>query len=160
LQHGLQHLDVKPSNLFLVSNHVKVADFGLVNSSTGADRGAAPRFKLSAVTPLYASPEVFGGSLSPHSDQYSLAVVYQQLLTGTLPFNGQSARQLLLQHTREEPDLTPLPPGDRAVVARALAKDPGRRYPSCSDFVHALVEGAPSADGGGAVHCVGLPDYR
>src|SRR4051794_32647880 len=159
LQHGLQHLDVKPSNLFLVSDHVKVADFGLVNSSTGTDHPGAPAIKLGAITPLYASPEVFGGSLSPRSDQYSLAVVYQQLLTGTLPFKGQNARQLLLQHTRDEPDLTPLPAADRAVVARALAKDPSQRYPACAAFIRALVEadGPHAAEGGAGVHCVGLP---
>jgi serine/threonine protein kinase len=131
-EHGLQHLDIKPHNLFLVSKHVKVGDFGLV-SSLGA--GGIPG---GAITPLYASPEVFKGALSPQSDQYSLAVVYQELLTGQLPFQGKNARQLLIQHTRGEPDLSPLPEADRHVVARALAKDPEQRFPSCQDFVSAL----------------------
>src|SRR5437763_4251283 len=74
-EHGLQHLDVKPRNLFLVCNHVKVADFGLVNSLGGG-------VKIGAITPLYAAPEVFLGQISPRSDQYSLAIVYQELLTG------------------------------------------------------------------------------
>ncbi|HYT95309.1 MAG TPA: protein kinase, partial [Gemmataceae bacterium] len=91
-EHGLQHLDVKPRNLFLVCNHVKVADFGLVNSLGGG-------VKIGAITPLYAAPEVFLGQISPRSDQYSLAIVYQELLTGTPPFQGKSSRQLLLQHT-------------------------------------------------------------
>src|SRR5260370_26448562 len=86
LRHGLQHLDVKPRNLFLVSNHVKVADFGLVNS-LGAGQDGGP--KLGAITPLYAAPEVFHGKISPRSDQYSLAVAYQELLTGTLPFQAR-----------------------------------------------------------------------
>lgn len=127
---GLQHLDVKPRNLFLVSNHVKVADFGLVNSMRGGG-GLRP----GAVTPLYASPETFGGNVSQHSDQYSLAVVYQELLTGRLPFRGKNARQLLLQHAGVDPDLTPLPPADLPVVARALTKDPAGRFPSCTEFV-------------------------
>ena len=81
LQHGLQHLDVKPHNLFLVSSHVKVADFGLVNSLAARQRAAASR--SGAVTPLYAAPEDVPGQRSAaHSDQYSLAVVYQELLTG------------------------------------------------------------------------------
>jgi serine/threonine protein kinase len=161
VQHGLQHLDIKPGNLFLVSHHIKVADFGLVNSGGGTEGSA--RRKLGSITPRYAAPEVFAGGLSAHSDQYSLAIVYQQLLTNTLPFTGQNARQLLVQHTCEEPDLSSLPAADRAVATRALAKDPARRFPTCSDFVRALFEGDRAgafSDGGAGVHCVGLPDYR
>jgi serine/threonine protein kinase len=138
VRYDLQHLDVKPQNLFLVSNHVKVGDFGLVNSLKGAHAAAV---QLGAITPLYASPEVFQGSLSRHSDQYSLAVVYQELLTGTLLFDGRNSRQLLMQHIQGEPDLRPLPPGDRLIVARALSKNPQSRFPSCSDFLHALTAG-------------------
>jgi serine/threonine protein kinase len=140
VRYDLQHLDVKPQNLFLVSNHVKVGDFGLVNSLKGP-HAAAAGVQLGAITPLYASPEVFQGALSRHSDQYSLAVVYQELLTGALPFNGRNSRQLLMQHLQGEPDLRPLPPGDRPVVARALSKSPQSRFPSCSDFIHALAAG-------------------
>src|SRR5262249_3931518 len=102
---------------------------------------AAAGVRLGAITPLYASPEVFQGSLSRHSDQYSLAVVYQELLTGALPFDGRTSRQLMMQHLQGEPDLRPLPPGDRPVVARALSKSPQSRFPSCSDFLHALTAG-------------------
>src|SRR5262249_6437964 len=53
-------------------------------------------------------------------------------------FRGKNVRQLLLQHTQDEPDLRALPERDRAVVAQALAKDAGKRYPTCMDFVRAL----------------------
>jgi eukaryotic-like serine/threonine-protein kinase len=134
-QHGLQHLDVKPGNLFVAGNQVKVADFGLVSSLSGK-RGAA--IPLSAVSPLYAAPEIFHGAISRDSDQYSLAIVFQELLTGTLPFSGTNVRQLLLQHTTEEPDLRALPACDRPVVGRALEKNPKNRYGSCAEFVRAL----------------------
>jgi hypothetical protein len=136
-QHHLQHLDIKPHNLFLVSNHIKVGDFGLVSSVSGGPGG--PRHMFGAITPLYASPELFQGKPSRFSDQYSLAIVYQELLTGHLPFQGKNARQLLLQHTTEEPDLEGLPPGDRRAVACALAKKPKHRFASCMDFVAALL---------------------
>src|SRR5262249_5105539 len=61
LQHRLQHLDIKPHNLFLVCNHVKVGDFGLVNSLAGLHAGQGSHPLTSAVTPLYASPETFLG---------------------------------------------------------------------------------------------------
>jgi serine/threonine protein kinase len=136
----LQHLDVKPANLFLVSNHVKVADFGLVNSLLDAVTD-----KLNAVTPLYAAPELFLGKMSRHCDQYSLGIVYQELLTGTVPFQGKNTRQLLLQHTQEDPNLQPLPEDDRGIVARALAKNPEHRFNSCLDFIRALKCDASSA---------------
>src|SRR5947209_6545253 len=62
IQHALQHLDIKPRNLFVVSGHIKVADFGLVSSV--ASRHGGGSLSLSAITPLYAAPEVFQGSLS------------------------------------------------------------------------------------------------
>jgi serine/threonine protein kinase len=134
----LQHLDIKPHNLFVVSNHVKVADFGLVNRLSATRTSTDIEFAAGAVTPLYAAPELFHGKLSRHCDQYSLAIVYQELLTGTLPYPGKNLRQLLVQHTQIAPDLTPLPEGDRAAVARALAKRPEDRFLSCLDFVRAL----------------------
>src|SRR5439155_21803435 len=101
LEYGLQHLDIKPRNLFLVRGHVKVADFGLVQSlgdvQPVAGDGVAERMHLSAITPLYAAPELFHSTISPHCDQYSLALVFHELLTGQLPFDGKNVRQLMLQ---------------------------------------------------------------
>ncbi len=141
--HDLQHLDIKPRNLFLVGRHVKVADFGLV-SSLAEMTGAAPHtVQLGAVTPLYAAPESFLGKISRHSDQYSLAIAYCELLTGALPFNGKNFRQLAMQHLQEAPNLDRLPESDRPAVQRALAKDPTQRFPSCLEFIHALEPGPP-----------------
>ncbi|HTU17849.1 MAG TPA: tubulin-like doman-containing protein [Gemmataceae bacterium] len=133
-KHNLQHLDIKPRNLFLISDRVKVADFGLVKH---LERSGASGI-LGGVTPLYAPPETFSGSISGRSDQYSLAIVYQELLTGQRPFNGKNARTLAQQHMNEEPELRALPEGERPIVARALAKDPAKRFPNCLAFVRAL----------------------
>jgi serine/threonine protein kinase len=133
-KHNLQHLDIKPRNLFLVSDRVKVADFGLVKHL-----GRAPGSGiLGGVTPIYAPPETFNGTISGRSDQYSLAIVYVELLTGQRPFTGKNARQLAQQHLNEEPDLRALPEAERPVVARALAKDPNKRFPNCLAFIRAL----------------------
>jgi hypothetical protein len=133
-KHGLQHLDIKPRNLFLVSDRVKVADFGLVKH---LERSGASGV-MGAVTPLYGAPETFTGAITERSDQYSLAVVYQELLTGHRPFNGKNARQLAHQHMSEPPDLRALPEPERPIVARALEKDPSKRFPNCLAFVRAL----------------------
>jgi serine/threonine protein kinase len=116
-RYDLQHSDVKPQNLFLIHNHVKVADFGLVRDLEGMKAAAG-----NGVSPLYAAPESFNGWVSRYSDQYSLAVVYQELLTGQRPFDGTNARQLLMQHVQNPPALDPLPQSDRPVVYRALRK--------------------------------------
>jgi serine/threonine protein kinase len=129
----LQHLDIKPQNLFLVHNHVKVADFGLVKDLEGMQASVT-----GGVTPVYAAPETFDGWVSRFSDQYSLGIVFQELLTGQRPFVGMNVRQLILQHIQTPPNVNPLPPHDRPIVSRSLAKKPDERYPCCRDFVHAL----------------------
>ena len=132
-QHSLQHLDVKPENLLLVGDHVKVADFGLVKD---VQRETASM--LGGLTPVYASPELFSGAASRRSDQYSLAIVYQEMLTGVLPFPGKTAAQLAAQHLNAKPLLFSLPPGERKVIARALAKDPAQRFGNCRELVEHL----------------------
>src|SRR5688572_15314887 len=144
-RHNLQHLDVKPRNLFTVADRVKVADFGLVKQ---LERSSSSGL-LGGVTPISAAPETFSNKISKHSDQYSLAVVYVELLTGLRPFTGKNIRQLALQHMTEEPDLSMLPETDRPVVGRALAKNPEDRFPSCTAFIRALAGGAKPGDGSG-----------
>jgi hypothetical protein len=133
-KHKLQHLDIKPRNLFLISDRVKVADFGLVKH---LERLSGSNL-LGGVTPLYAAPETFNGKISDRSDQYSLAIVYQELLTGHRPFIGKNVRQLAQAHLQGEPDVRALPEAERPVVRRALAKDPAERFPSCLAFIRAL----------------------
>lgn len=129
----IQHLDIKPQNLFLVHNHVKVADFGLAKDLDGARADVT-----GGVTPTYAPPEAFDGWVSRHSDQYSLAIVYQEMLTGRRPFTGSNTRQLILQHLSAAPDLSSLQENDRDAVARALSKTPTDRFATCAEFVKAL----------------------
>lgn len=133
-QFQLQHLDVKPGNLLLVGGHVKVADFGLMKDLSSIDQSM-----ISGLTPIYAPPEIFDGKPSVNSDQYSLAVMYQELLTSTRPFLGRTMAQLAMQHLHATPDLSALPAADRPVIARALEKNPESRYSSCKELIDALM---------------------
>jgi serine/threonine protein kinase len=134
-QYQLQHLDIKPQNLFLVHNHIKVADFGLVKDTTG---GVKLMTITGGVTPVYAAPETFDGKFSRQSDQYSLAIVYQEMLTGHRPFTGTTMKQLILQHLQNGHDLTPVPVHDRPIIAQALAKNPESRFETCVALIDQL----------------------
>src|SRR5207253_3034403 len=134
-QFQLQHLDIKPQNIFLVFNHIKVADFGLAKDLEGMQATLT-----GGVTPVYAAPETFEFRVSRFCDQYSLAIVYQEILTGHRPFTGATAKQLMMQHIQSAPDLSSLTTPDQLVVRRALAKRPDDRYPTCAEFVEALRE--------------------
>ncbi len=132
-QSELQHLDVKPENLLLVAGHVKVADFGLVK-----DIHSTQASLVGGMTPSYAAPELFQGCPTRHSDQYSLAILFQEMLTGTLPFQGATAAELTLQHINGSPQLESLSEGDRFTLSQALSKEADHRFPSCRDLVKAL----------------------
>ncbi len=129
----VQHLDIKPQNLFLVFDHIKVADFGLAKAFEGARATVT-----GGVTPVYAAPETFEGYVSRYSDQYSLAIVFQELLTGCRPFNGANTKQLLLQHLRDAPDLSSLPAADRPIIGRGMSKNPNDRWPTCTEMLKRL----------------------
>src|SRR5436309_2518695 len=154
-QFQLQHLDIKPQNLFLLYNHVKVADFGQVKDLQGLMADVT-----GGITPVYAAPETFDGIVSRFCDQYSLACVYQELLTGQRPFDGCSMSQLLMQHLQLPPNLDPSPACDRPALTRALAKKPEERWPNVASFVRALRDAGATPPPGSVSGRVEMPAPR
>src|SRR5437588_1523701 len=98
IQYQLQHLDIKPQNIFLVHQHIKVADFGLVKDLEGSQASVT-----GGITPVYAAPETFDGKVSRFSDQYSFAIVYQELLTAVRPFPGHTVPPRTMPNLRPQP---------------------------------------------------------
>ncbi len=134
-KHALQHLDVKPGNLLIIADRIKVADFGLIKDLHDQNQSL-----VSGLTPTYSAPEIFDGRPDYRSDQYSLGIVYMEMLAGQLPFKGKSMGELARQHLTQQPELDALPPADRAILARALAKNPLDRYGTCRQFVEHLMK--------------------
>jgi serine/threonine protein kinase len=126
---GMQHCDIKPTNLLLCGSTLKVADFGLCagagwQTHTGGWRGTLP----------FAAPELFSGAATLGTDQYALAITYCWLVMGETVF-------FPLEHHRpgERPvDLTKMQPEECPVLARALHPYPSSRYASCQAFIDAL----------------------
>jgi serine/threonine-protein kinase len=139
---GIVHRDVKPSNMLVgPGDHAMLIDFGLAEvsecsllTSDGAVLG----------TPHYMAPEQAAGrGAGAHGDQYALAAVAYEMLTGVPPFHGRSATAVVHAHIYELPP----PPTERrpnlpgavsSVLLRGLAKQPNERYPSLAEFVAAL----------------------
>lgn len=129
---AFQHCDIKPSNLLLFGDTVKVADYGLASPTT-----ATLKFHRRAGTLDYAAPEVFQGRLSDWTDQYALAVSYCQLRGRRLPFRD-TPTSFQRHYVRPAPELDMLPERERPIVARALAPVPQDRWPTCREFVAQL----------------------
>ena len=135
---GIVHRDVKPENVLVTADgRVKVADFGLARALSAAGH---TRAGLLIGTVAYVPPEqVTGGTTGPRGDVYSAGVMLFELLTGRLPFTGDTPLSIAYQHVRENPippsRLDPeVPPWADAIVLRAMAKDPRDRYQSAADM--------------------------
>jgi tetratricopeptide (TPR) repeat protein len=133
---GIVHRDVKPSNLMRdAAGGVKVADFGLAKDISRDLDLTAPGLVLG--TPLYVSPEQAAGKrLDFRADLYSLGATLFHFLTGHPPFTANTPLELIVRHAVEPPPRLgdEFPSGVRALVARLLDKDPGRRFASYAEL--------------------------
>jgi serine/threonine-protein kinase len=138
---GIIHRDLKPHNAIVDhEGRVKVTDFGIARA------GASDMTQTGSImgTAQYLSPEQAQGvSVDERSDLYSVGVVLYEMLTGRVPFEGDSAVSIALKQVAEAPAppraLNPAtPPELEAVVLRALEKDPSRRYQDADEFITAL----------------------
>src|SRR4029079_8882781 len=152
-EHDVVHRDLKPQNIFVLKvagsdqDLIKIVDFGI--SKISAVTATITSASTVIGTAQYMSPEQARGridTIDAKSDQFSLALIVYEMLTGQHAFQGDSVSSLVYQIVHEEPEALdnpdgPVPPAVAAVLKRALSKDKDRRFPSVKAFADAL-EGA------------------
>lgn len=132
---GLVHRDLKPGNVFQDEGVVKIGDYGLSKLLSSSQVGGQTE---SVGTFHYTAPEVSRGSYGRSVDIYSLGVILYEMLTGDVPFDGESAQEIIMKHLTATPDWNRVPAVFRPVLEHALAKDPAQRYPNVAEFARAV----------------------
>jgi hypothetical protein len=142
--HGIVHRDLKPGNIFLDEGTVKIGDYGLAKFISCSRRSGQTE---SVGTVHYMAPEIANGRYGREIDTYALGIILFEMLTGTVPFEGESVGEVLMKHLTAEPDLHRLEEPYREIVRRALAKDPDARLKTVNDMVAMLPGEIASAVG-------------
>jgi hypothetical protein len=133
--HGIVHRDLKPGNVFLENGMVKVGDYGLSKSISTSQRTAQTQ---SVGTVHYMAPEISTGNYNKQIDTYAAGIILYEMLTGHVPFEGESSGEILMKHLTAPPDLRKLPAEYVPIVAKALAKNPAQRYASMGEMARAI----------------------
>ena len=154
-EEGIIHRDLKPANLMVIDpdtpkERIKVMDFGLAKliDNTEARRVTDTSVDFAVGTPAYICPEQVRGEAMDHrGDLYSVGIMTYELLTGRVPFKGNSGMDVLLAHATEDPPRFSeigaagwVPPGIEAALRKCLAKSPDDRQQSAREFAEELNE--------------------
>ncbi len=137
--HGIVHRDLKPANIFLDESTVKIGDYGLSKFISCSRRSGQTE---SVGTVHYMAPEIANGRYGKEIDTYALGIILYEMLTGHVPFEGESVGEVLMKHLTAEPNLDALSEPFRGIVRGAMAKDPELRIKSVSEMLSRLPVGA------------------
>jgi hypothetical protein len=149
--HGIVHRDLKPGNIFLDEGTVKIGDYGLAKFISCSRRSGQTE---SVGTVHYMAPEIANGRYGREIDTYALGIILFEMLTGHVPFEGESVGEVLMKHLTAEPDLSLLQEPYRDIVRRSLAKDPEARIKSVDEMLSLLPEQPAGAAPAAAVRPV------
>jgi hypothetical protein len=139
---GLVHRDLKPANVFIENGAVKVGDYGLSKAVSSSQRQTQ-----SIGTVYYMAPEISTGNYGKSIDQYAAGIILYEMLTGRVPFPGDSAPEVLMKHLTSPPDLSRVPTEFVPILSRALSKDPAQRFAGMAEFAKAVEATGRPKDG-------------
>ena len=138
--HGIVHRDLKPANLFMEDGVVKIGDYGLAKLITGSQDGGQSE---SVGTCHYMAPEIASGRYHTPIDIYAIGVVLHEMITGRVPFEGESVGEILMKHLTARPDVSALPEPYRSIAEKAMSKDPAHRQVTVIEMLGAAAPAAP-----------------
>lgn len=144
---GIVHRDLKPANLFWDQGLVKIGDVGLSKFITPSRRSAHTE---SVGTVYYMAPEIAYGKYGYEVDLYSLGVILFEMVTGRVPFDGESTAEIMMKHLSQVPDLTALPIALRPLIGQLLEKDPQRRPQSITEVWQEFLRATADLEGASA----------
>ena len=133
--HGIVHRDLKPANIFEDQGIVKIGDYGLSKFISCSRRGGQTE---SVGTFHYMAPEIGRGEYGKEIDVYALGIMLYEMVTGVVPFDGESSQEIIMKHLTADPDLTVVPSPLKEVIASALTKNPVTRTSDVRDMLRPL----------------------
>jgi serine/threonine protein kinase len=142
--HGIVHRDLKPGNIFSDDGVVKIGDYGLSKFISASRRSGQTE---SVGTVHYMAPEIANGRYGKQIDVYALGIILYEMLTGQVPFEGESVGEVLMKHLTAQPDLSRVSEPFRRAIERCLNKDPEARVASVGELLALLPLGALPALG-------------
>lgn len=134
-EQDIVHRDLKPSHAFMENGVVKIGDYGLAKFVTLSRRSGNTE---GIGTVYYAAPEMAEGRYGTEIDQYALGVMFYEMLCGDVPFEGETAAEVLMKHLTASPNVARFPSPYRQIVGKLLEKKPERRFGSVHELLAAL----------------------
>lgn len=134
---GIVHRDLKPANVFIENGMVKVGDYGLCKFISGTQKSPQTQ---SIGTVHYMAPEISTGNYGKQVDIYAAGVMLYEMMTGKLPFDGETVGEILMKHLTSQPDLSLVPKEYAGVIGKSLVKNPAERFQTFNEFAEAVAK--------------------
>jgi eukaryotic-like serine/threonine-protein kinase len=141
---GIVHRDLKPANIFLENGVVKVGDYGLCKFIAGSQHQEQTQ---NIGTVHYMAPEISTGNYHRQVDIYAAGIILYEMLTGKVPFDGESAGEILMKHLTARPEWGAVPASFRPIMEKALHKNPLLRYTSMAELAKDVASLTALAEG-------------